>query len=85
MRVQILRRRLPSGSLGYRVCEADRQPVSRWLPLEPLLGALDQGGFDCLRDARAFALGIDRVRAEAGLVDLTERAELDTDRRFEAA
>ena len=64
MRVKILLR----GRL-WRVCEADRQPVTRWLPWEPLVGALDHGGFDCLQDARAFALGVDRVRAEAGLLE----------------
>ena len=84
MRTQILLQRLPEGPV-WRVCEADHELVSRWLPLGPFLGALDEGGFKTRRDARAFALGVDRVRAEAGLLDLTERAELDTDRRFEAA
>ena len=86
MRTQILLQRLPEGPV-WRVCEADHELVSRWLPLEPLLGALDEGGFESFQDALAFALGIDLVRAEAGLLDLTERdinaerAGLDEDHR----
>ena len=80
MRTQIRLQRLPEGPV-WRVCEADRQPVSRWLPWEPFVGALDHGGFDCLQDARKFALGVDRVRAEAGLLEITERTELDADQR----
>jgi len=89
MRSQVLLQRLPSGGLSFRVCEADREPVTRWLPLGPVLSALDEGGFESFQDALAFALGIDLVRAEAGLLDLhAERTELDADqrgRRFEAA
>jgi hypothetical protein len=93
MRVQLRRQPLESGDL-WRLCEADGELVSRWLPLEPFLGALDAGGFETRRDALAFALGVNLVRAEAGLLDLTardihaERTELDADqrgRRFEAA
>jgi hypothetical protein len=58
------------------------------------MSALDEGGFERYEDARSFALGVDLVRAEAGLLDLTardinaERAGLDADQRgrgFEAA
>ena len=78
---------LPSGDLSFRVCEADREPVTRWLPLGPVLSALDEGGFENFQDATAFALGVDLVRAEAGLLDVNarvidqERAELDADQR----
>jgi hypothetical protein len=95
MRAQVLLQRLPTGDLSFRVCEADREPVTRWLPLGPVLSALDEGGFESFQDALAFALGIDQVRAEAGLLGpqvrraiATERDELDADRRgrgFEAA
>jgi len=84
MRTQIRLQRLDSGDL-WRVCEADGLPVSRWLPWEPFGGALDEGGFDGFLDARSFALGVDRVRSEAGLlpgVDVTaEQLELDDDQR----
>ena len=87
MRVQILLQRLPGKDL-WRLCEADGCPVSHWLPWDPTEGALDRGGFEDYRDALAFKLGIDLIRAEAGLVsgwsardvDL-ERDELDADRR----
>ena len=79
--------RLPDG-LNYRLCEADGRPCCRWLPWEPATGPLDKGGFPDLEDALAFALGIDRHRAEAGLIggrsvqDIDqERHELDGDRR----
>jgi len=83
MRVQIRQQ----GDL-WRVTEANGELTSRWLPLGPLIGALDRGGFTDLQDAKGFALGIDLVRAEAGcLGELTardidaERAELDADQR----
>ena len=94
MRTQVLLQQLPSGDLSFRVCEADREPVTRWLPLGPVLSALDEGGFENFQDATAFALGVDLVRSEAGVLDVdardihAERAELDADqrgRRFEAA
>ena len=87
MRARIRLQQLPSGDLSYRVCESDGEPVTRWLPSGPLLGALDRGGFDHYADAQSFALGIDLVRAEAGLLDVNarviyqERAELDADQR----
>jgi hypothetical protein len=86
MRVQILLQRLPAGDLNFRVCEADGQVVTRWLPGDPHLGSLDAGGFNHYGDARSFSLGIDAIRASAGLlpgVDIAaERARLDDDQRF---
>jgi hypothetical protein len=43
------------------------------------LGALDRGGFDERSDAAAFALGVDRWRAELGLIGETV-AEIDEER-----
>ena len=87
MRVQLRRQPLESGDL-WRLCEADGELVVRWLPLEPFGGALDRGGFDLYSDALAFALGVDWVRAAAGILgDLDaraidiERLELDADRQ----
>jgi len=85
MRAKILRQRLPTGRLSFRICEADGEPVVRWLPGDPFIGALDGGGFDSYGDARSFSLGIDAVRSAAGLLPgadvAAERAELDDDRR----
>jgi hypothetical protein len=69
MRTQVRRQELESGEIVWRVCEASGQLVDRWLPLEPLIGALDKSGFGTWSDARSFALGVDAVRAEAGLFD----------------
>ena len=84
MRTQVRLQRFPGGR-AFRVTEADGSPVVRWLPLGPYEGPLDDGGFATFRDARAFALGVDLVRAEAGLCDeriiRAERAELDDERR----
>ena len=74
MRTQVRRQELEDGRVRWRLTEADRQPVSRWLPWEPFVGALDHGGFGSLQDARAFALGVDRVRAAAGLLGGVEAA-----------
>jgi hypothetical protein len=88
MRVQLRRQLLEDGSVMWRLCEADGELVVRWLPLEPFTGALDRGGFPGYLDARAFALGVDWIRAEAGILgDLdaraidNERLELDADRQ----
>jgi hypothetical protein len=88
MRVQLRRQQLESGDDLWRLCEADGELVVRWLPLEPFGGALDRGGFPEYLDAVAFALGVDWVRAEAGILgDLDaraidiERLELDADRQ----
>lgn len=73
--------------LIYRVCERDGSPVRCWAPgLEPddIEGDLDRGGFHQLSDAVAFALGVDRWRAEKGLIPQSvaeidcERAKLDS-------
>ena len=68
--------------LIYRVCERDGSPVRCWAPgLEPddLEGDLDRGGFDQVSDAVAFALGVDRWRAEQGLL-VQSVAEIDRER-----
>jgi hypothetical protein len=87
MRVQ-LRRQLVGSKTWWRLTESDGELVVRWLPLEPFVGALDRGGFDLYSDALAFALGVDWVRAAAGILgDLDartidiERLELDADRQ----
>ena len=77
MRARIRLQQLPSGDLNYRVCESDGEPVTRWSPLGPLLGALDGGGFSHYDDARSFAARVDRVRAQ---LDADPRGQ-----RFEAA
>jgi hypothetical protein len=55
------------------------------------MGALDRGGFELFEDAQSFKLGLDLIRAEAGLLGgLTardidrERDALDEDRRGRA-
>jgi hypothetical protein len=71
MRTQVRRQELESGEIVWRITEADGRAACRWLPLEPVIGALDRGGFGNSRDASSFALGVDLVRAEAGLLELT--------------
>jgi len=56
------------------------EKVTRWLPLEPMIGALDRGGFEEYPDARAFALGVDTIRREAGLFDDLEAHAIDIER-----
>jgi hypothetical protein len=75
----------------WRVCELDGSLLRQWLPDEEPNGCLDRGGFHELADAQGFALGIDWVRAEAGVLGVTtvrdidlERAALDEDRRGKA-
>ena len=87
MRVHIRRQNLPAGDV-FRIVEADGRPCSRWTPLEPLGGPLDKGGFDTVEDAQAFALGVDRYRAQHGLISGhsvgsidQERYALDLDKR----
>ena len=82
------RQLLEDGSVLWRLTDSDGELVSRWLPQEPFMGALDRGGFAEYTDAVAFALGVDLVRAEAGVLgDLdaraidNERLELDADRQ----
>jgi hypothetical protein len=88
MRVQVRRQQLEDGSVLWRLTESDGELVTRWLPLEPFVGSLDRGGFTEHGDAVGFALGIDLIRAEAGLLGeldaLTvnrERAKQDGDHR----
>jgi hypothetical protein len=88
MRVEIRRQQLRDGTVLWRLTEQDGELVTRWLPLEPFVGALDRGGYTEFADARAFALGVDLIRAEAGILgDLDaraidiERLELDADRQ----
>ncbi len=71
--------RLPGGDL-WRVCEADGRPVTRWLPWEEREGALDKGGFSDFEDARGFALAIDLIRAERGLVSGFRATDIEAER-----
>jgi hypothetical protein len=87
VRVQLRRQSIDRKTL-WRLVEADGGLVTWWLPSEGPLEVLDQGGFESFADALGFGLGVDWVRAQAGLLgDLTiadvdrERAELDEDRR----
>jgi hypothetical protein len=75
------------GEIRWRICEADGELVDKWLPDEEAGGPLDRGGFLKLHDAQGFRLGVDWVRAEAGVLGDTtvrdidrERAALDEDR-----
>jgi len=52
----------------WRVVEADGLPARRWLPWEPDEGPLDRYGFKRFFSAQFFALGVDLIRAEAGLL-----------------
>jgi hypothetical protein len=88
MRVEIRRQQLRDGTVLWRLTEQDGEMLRRWLPLEPIVAPLDRGGYTEFADARAFALGVDLIRAEAGLLGdldaravVIERAELDEDRR----
>jgi len=79
MRTQILLQRHPDGHL-CRVCEADGRVVTRWLPREPVVGALDKGGFPGFEDARAFALGVDLICAERGLLSGLRATDIEHER-----
>jgi hypothetical protein len=87
MRATLRLQRLDS-EIRWRICESDGVLLTQWLPWEEPNGCLDRGGFIKFQDALAFALGIDWVRAEAGVLGDTtvrdidlERAALDEDRR----
>jgi hypothetical protein len=87
MRVRLMRQLVGSTTL-WRLTESDGELVDRWLPNEGPGESLDAGGFESYADAAGFALAIDWVRAQAGLLgDLTiadvdrEHAKLDEDRR----
>jgi len=80
MRVEVRRQQLPEGDVLWRLTEQDGELVTRWLPLEPIIGALDKGGFPECLDARSFALGVDLIRAEAGLLDDLDARDIDRER-----
>lgn len=69
----------------WRLYEGNGTLCVNWLPgleLDDDEGPLDRGGFEGRRDATAFALGIDWIRAEAGqLPGLTTR-DIDAERRL---
>jgi hypothetical protein len=69
MRVQVRKQLLENGEVLFRITEANGELVDRWIPTDPFLGSLDKGGFELRSDAVAFSLGVDTVRAEAGLFD----------------
>jgi hypothetical protein len=67
----------------YRLCEADGSVCVNWLPgLEPNdpEGPLDRGGFEQRLDAEGFRLGVDRCRAEHGLIPGVTVADVDAER-----
>jgi hypothetical protein len=80
MRVQLRRQQLGNGSVRWRLTESDGELVTRWLPLEPFVGALDRGGFAEFTDAKGFALGIDLIRAEHGLLGELDALAIDRER-----
>jgi len=86
MRVRILQRvEVDSGWYvrRWRVVEWDGTPCRCWAPgLEwpDPEGPLDRGGFDRKSDAKAFALGVDRWRAEKRLIRETVQ-DIDRERR----
>jgi hypothetical protein len=60
--------------------ESDGELVTRWLPLEPFVGSLDRGGFAEYTDAKGFALGVDPIRAEHGLLGELDARDIDRER-----
>jgi hypothetical protein len=67
----------------FRILELSGSAVTCWAPgleHDDPEGALDRGGFDSREDATAFALGVDRWRAEVGLIAESVE-EIDTERR----
>jgi hypothetical protein len=90
VRVQI-RSQQRNEETWWRITEADGALVDCWLPWEGRGDPLDKGGFAGFMDARSFSLGLDWIRASAGLLDGVttadidrERAVLDEDRRGKA-
>jgi len=79
MRIQ-LRRQLVDSKTLWRLTESDGELVDRWLPSEGPEGALDRGGFECRRDALAFKLGIDWIRARAGILGDLSTRDIDRER-----
>ncbi len=82
MRVEVCQGCDDDGETIYRLREADGELVDCWAPgienRDPL-GALDRGGFSERGDAVAFSLGVDRWRAEVGLIEQTV-ADIDAER-----
>jgi hypothetical protein len=71
------------GEPHYRLCEPDGSISVNWLPgveLDDPEGPLDRGGYRSICDARAFALGIDRARAGAGLLAGVTVEQIDRER-----
>ena len=67
----------------YRICEADDELVTCWLPgIEPddPGGCLDRGGFGRRSDAVGFSLGINWERAYHGQLDGITTADIDEER-----
>lgn len=92
LKVRKLTTRGPYGLLSvWRILEANGNLCCNWAPgleLDDIEGALDRGGYLTKLDAKAFALGVDRWRAEKGLIAETvaaidvERHKLDGGRPF---
>jgi hypothetical protein len=80
VRVEVRRQQLEDGSVTWRLTESDGELVCRWLPLEPFVGSLDRGGFAEYRDAVGFGLGVDLIRAEAGLLGELDALAIDRER-----
>ena len=71
------------GEPVYRLCEPNGTVCDCWLPgLEDPdhEGPLDRNGFDEHSDAQAFKLGVDWIRAEAGLLPGVTVADIDRER-----
>ena len=65
----------------WRVVEVDGLPSRRWLPHEPAEGApLDRYGFDSFFGALFFSLGIDWIRADAGLLEGVTADDVERER-----
>ena len=81
MRIQVRRFTDPWCEPVYRLCEQDGSIADRWLPDEdPEPEGLDAGGFDNRSDADAFRLGVDWIRAEAGLISNVTAGDIDRER-----
>ena len=62
-----------SGDSLFMIEESDGCPVTRWLPWENPDPCLCLAQFVELNDAIGFALGLDLVRAEAGILEESPR------------
>jgi hypothetical protein len=68
------------GEIRWRICEQSGELVDKWLPDEEAGGPLDRGGFLKLHDAQGFRLGVDWVRAEAGVLGDMNTDDIDRER-----